>query len=278
MKTYSVWIGALALSAGVCLADVEHRDTIQRSFPRPGAGKLVIDNINGSIKVSTHSGSDVRVTAREHWTADTPEDLEKGRREVRLDISQAGSDVRLYVDGPFRCRENCGGFHGYQGYRVRYDFDVSVPRDTALTLKTVNQGDISVEGTRGAFEVRNVNGGIGMKNVAGSGSVHTVNGRVTVDLAENPSSPLSFKTINGEVTVSFLPGLSADLRIKTFHGEIYTDFETTGLPGGSLEVERKSGRSVYRTNRFTGVRVGAGGPEHRFETLNGTIRILKKGS
>ena len=64
-------------------------------------------------------------------------------------------------------------------YDVHFDFTIRVPRDVALRLCTINGGDVIVNGTRGDFDVDNVNGLIEMRGVAGSGSAHTVNGPVT---------------------------------------------------------------------------------------------------
>ena len=61
---------------------------------------------------------------------------------------------------------------------MTYDFEIKVPAATFLRLGTVNGGDIRVENTTGDFDVGNVNGGIEMREVAGSGLVHTVNGKI----------------------------------------------------------------------------------------------------
>jgi hypothetical protein len=57
---------------------------------------------------------------------------------------------------------------------------------------------------------------------------------------------------------------------------MYTDFDTTALPALMPVSERKQGKFVYKSDRSAGVRVGGGGPELRFETLNGDIRILQR--
>jgi hypothetical protein len=80
------------------------------------------------------------------------------------------------------------------------------------------------------------------------------------------------------VDVSFLDGLSADFAMKTMNGGLYTDFDVQPLPGKVAAAgERKDGRFVYRANEFTRVRVGSGGPEIAFETLNGNVRAHRSG-
>jgi hypothetical protein len=269
---------SLALAAGVVCADVEHKDSRQMSYTLPANGKLIVDNVHGAVHVTAHSGREVRVAVQEHWRADTQEKLAEGRRDVKLDATQDGGTVKLFVNGPFRCCNGGVHFHEDPGYRVRYDFEISVPADTSLDLRTINEGDINAQGTRGGFEARNVNGPIELVDVAGPGLVRTVNGRIHVAFAQNPTTPLSCKTINGEVAVEFQPDVSADFRFKTQNGHAYTDFEVAALPGEPVKVEKSRRKAVYRLNQFTGVRIGqGGGPEHRFETLNGNIRILKRG-
>jgi hypothetical protein len=271
---------SLSLALTVVCAEVEHKESRQLSYTMPASGKLIVDNVFGGIRVTSHSGREVRVNVEEHWTADTQEKLADGRKQVRLDATQDGNMVKLYVDGPFRCSDCCCNCcsRGDRGYRVRHHFEIAVPVDTALELKTVNGGSITAQGTRGDFDLRNVNGQIEVQDIAGSGNVHTVNGRIRVAFAENPRAPLSFKTINGEVAVEFQPGVSGDFRFRTRNGQAYTDFDIAALPAEPVQVEREGGKSVFRMNHFSGVRIGpGGGPEHRFETLNGNIRILKRG-
>jgi len=138
-------------------------------------------------------------------------------------------------------------------------------------------GDVRVESTTGDFDVANVNGGIEMREVAGSGPVHTVNGKISVLFARNPAKNCSFKTVNGSIETSFRPGLAADVRVKTFNGQAYTDFDVIPLPALSPVSERRDGKFIYRTDRSTGLRIGNGGPEFNFDTLNGSIRIINRG-
>ncbi len=132
----------LSISAGLLLAcltplaaaDVEQNETIQKNYSLPGAAprKVVVDNVDGSIQLTGYAGSEVRLTAHKRLRADNAEAAEQANREIKLDISQDANTVRFYVDGPFRCKN--GGVHIDRdpGYRVKYDFELQVPRDTAI--------------------------------------------------------------------------------------------------------------------------------------------------
>ena len=108
--------------------------------------------------------------------------------------------------------------------------------------------------------------------MAGSGLVSTLNGKVKVTFSKNPAKATQFKTLNGSVDVYFQNGLNADLKFKKLNGGIYSDFEVTALPQ-TVAGDSKNGRFVYRSDRQTAGRVGKGGPELSFDTLNGSIRL-----
>jgi len=40
--------------------------------------------------------------------------------------------------------------------------------------------------------------------------------------------------------------------------------------------EQRDGKFVYRSDRFSGVRVGQGGPELRFDAFNGNIHVRER--
>ena len=70
--------------------------------------------------------------------------------------------------------------------------------------------------------------------------------------------------------------LAAEFRFKTFNGNVYTDYELTQMPPKEPQQDRRNGRFVFRSDRFTNARVGVGGPEIMIDTLNGDIRVLQR--
>lgn len=276
MKTLLVLMSALSLAYAY---DEREKETVKQTFP---AAKWVeVDDVWGSIHVTGYNGQDIQMTVEKTIEADSSARTDAARREVKLDTTQSADRLKLYVDGPFRC--HCGDGHngvsdsGRRGYRVVYDFDLKVPAGTSVELATVNGGKVEVKDVSGDFDISNVNGGIELKEVAGSGQAHTVNGGVKVTFAKNPQKDCSFKSVNGSLEASFRPGLSADVRVKTFNGEAFTDFDAASLPVSAASAERRDGKFVYRSNHFSAFRIGSGGPEFKFDTLNGSIRIINRG-
>ena len=253
------------------------------NFAAGGGRILDVRNTNGFIKVEGTNDSSVQMSIHKVIRAETRDDLAQAQGEVQLNFRDGAPRVEATVID--RRGHVCGEPWRDDGerwdrvhYDVRFDFTIRVPRDAAVRLCTINGGDVTVTGTRGDFDVSNVNGLIDMNRVAGSGRAHTVNGPVTVTFTANPKQPSSFKSVNGNIDVTFLQGLSADFAMKTFNGGLFTDFDVQPLaspsPGGA---ERRNGRFVYRGNEFTRVRVGGGGPEITFETLNGNVRTRRAG-
>src|SRR5215467_3511333 len=165
-------------------------ETIQRSFSvfgGSGPQKLLVDNISGYIHVTGYNGSEIQVKAQERIGADSQEALGAAKRDVKLDMSQQGNFVRLYVDGPFRSG-NGVNYRGddYYGYRVAFDYDINVPVATEVVLKTINDGDIVVKKTSGDYDINGLNGGIEMDEIAGSGTVRTLNGPLKIVFSRNP--------------------------------------------------------------------------------------------
>jgi hypothetical protein len=264
---------------------VREQETIRKTFTVGAAHKLLdVDNVFGSIEVVGGQSDQVQLVVNKSIRAESKERMEAAQKEVTLDITDQPDLLKFYVNGPFRCNCNncdgdgcCGGWHGDRGYVVKMDFQLQVPRSIDLKLRTVNMGRVSVRDVMGNFSVKNVNGGIEMQDVGGGQALaRTVNGGVKVIFRENPKENSDFGTINGPVELYFVRGLSADFRFKTMNGHIYSDFEMTSLPAKAATSERRDGKFIFRTDRYTGGRVGGGGMEIKADNLNGDIRVLER--
>jgi hypothetical protein len=269
MKKTTLALTALALF-GLFLAAHDHdyavqeKEELSKTFKVADASQtaeVIVDNVWGSIRVEGTSGRDVILTVQKTMLAKSKEKLQKAKEEVKLDITEKGNTLDIYVDGPFRCRDHELLWSRMQkdpGYIVQYDFALKVPFRTKLVISTVNEGNIEVKNVEGDFEVENVNG------------------EVRVVFKRAPAGKCSFGSVNGDLAISFPADLSADFRIKTFNGEVYSDFPVTYLPAAPAVREETKGKVVFKSDRFFGVRAGKGGPEIKMDTLNGDILIKKR--
>lgn len=278
-------IGVTALALAGTLLHASHwsretREPFHYTFSNDKT--LDVDNVDGTIDIIGDGGNTIRVDGERVTHAEDQPALDRAKRDVKLDVNEKDGTAQFYVNGPFRNNSRADDFHGFHihnddhDYEVAYNFTVHVPRETALRLRTVN-GEIKTGDTRGKFDVSGVNGSVSMTGVSGYGSLRTVNGRVSVAFRESPKQACEFKTVNGAIDASFPPNLAAELHLKTMNGGAFTDFETSAaLPATAEAGERANGRFVFRPNRGSVVRVGQGGPELSFETLNGAINIRKE--
>lgn len=260
---------------------VQDSEKSQRTFTLTGgeAPRLLVDNVSGYVHVTGYSGATVQVSVNKRLQAVNDSAMAEAKRDVKLDMNQQGNFVRLYVDGPFR-DGNGVNYRGddYYGYRVSFDYDIQVPAGTELVLKTISDGDIEVKRTTGDFTVSGVNGGIDMQEVAGAGVVRTVNGPVKVGFTKNPGKECEFRSVNGTIDVYFQPGLNADMTFRTVNGGVYTDFDVTTRPVNATSTNNVDGKTLYRVDRRNmTARTGNGGPEFKFDTVNGSIRLRSKG-
>jgi len=272
---------ALSFSFSAFGKDVEEKQTLRKVIAfdaASGAREVEVDNFEGSIRVTGYDGRELQLVVNETLEADSEEKAQAARRDVRLDITQTNNSVRCYVDGPFRCRNGSISFRGWKhyGYKVQYDFELRVPQQTGIHVKTVNGRDIEIEKTSGNFDVENINGGIQMTEVSGAGRVYALNGKVRVRFLENPKADCYFGSLNGNVEVSFRPKLSANARLKTFNGKAYSDFPVSYLAADKPITKSENGKFIYKSGEFEGVRIGEGGPELKFDAFNGNIRILSR--
>jgi len=233
---------------------------------------LEAELVSGSIIVKGYAGKEVIVEAttrgggREHEGRKVPEGMKRiDARSTNLSVEEKGNRVTIESDS----------IHGAT------DLTIQVPIETSVKLGTVNAGEIRVEGIRGSLEVENTNGKITLLNVSGSVVAETVNGGVTVVLDQvAPDKPMSFTTLNGTLDVTLPPTAKARLKLNTENGEVYSDFDIAmEASKASTQVSddrSKGGKYKIKMEKAVYGTINGGGPEYRFNTLNGAIYLRKK--
>ncbi len=269
MKTYS--IGALALTLAA-LAAAQDKVTVPLSSPNQPA-TIKVSQVHGSITVVAGQPGQVIVdTAAGSSSRSSRRGPEPPPGMHRIDTDRDGLDVTEE-----RNVVTVQTGHAGMGSNV----NIVVPPNASLNLHTVNGGEINVTGISGEIETDIVNGSINLKNVAGSVVAHSVNGSITVNLDRiTGDKPMSFTTLNGKIDVTLPAATKARLRLKSERGNIFTDFDVKLEPDGTkptVEDGRGSdGKYRIRIDRSVYGSINGGGPEYRFETMNGSITIRKK--
>src|SRR2546425_1741978 len=261
----SAWSGALVWSQDA------NGDRITVSWSDPSRpGLLKVNLIQGGITVKTHSGNNVIVEGRS-----------RGGNNRRPAPPDAGGLRR--IDGPASGlvveESNNVISVATQSFSRFVDLDIQVPSKTSLNLKTMNGGNIVIEGVDGEIEVTNMNGGGTLNNISGSVVAHLMNGKVVASLRQTTANkPMAFTSMNGNIDVTLPPSLKANMKMRTDNGEIYSDFDIQNPPSnGPTTTDNRSRGGPFRVELDKNVlgAVNGGGPDFDLRTLNGNIYIRK---
>ncbi len=266
MKIFS--IGALALTVAA-LAAAQDKVTVPLANPSQPV-TVKVNQVNGSITVVAGKAGEIVVEtgASQKTSRRTPEPppgmhrIGGGRDGV--EVSQEGNVVTVQTG-----RWGMGG-----------NTTLQVPANSSLNLTSVNGGPLDVTGISGEIEADIVNGSIHLKGVSGTVVAHSVNGGITVTMDKvTADKPMSFTTLNGKIDVTLPGDTKARLRLKSERGTIYSDFDVKLEADGKATVDDGKGAEAkyrIRVDRSVNGTINGGGPEYRFESMNGNIVIHKK--
>lgn len=275
---------AIALIGPPAASAAERREELRREYTlAAGQRSVEIDNVFGSVRVRAGGGDRVTVVVRQWAKSRRESELATAFEEITFEERQNGGRLELAQDGPFRCdggrNRRWGNCDWDPDYEVSWEWEVTVPADVDLEVSSVNDGDVSVEGVRGAVEATNVNGEVHVRGLAAEARVTSVNGDVSAEFVRVPEAGGSFETVNGEIELTLPADAQAEVSFETMNGEIFSDFEVEAVAQRTLadEGERgRGGRRSYKLDRDAVVRIGAGGPRFDCETLNGDIVVRSR--
>ena len=100
-----------------------------------------------------------------------------------------------------------------------------------------------------------------VKGVRGRQRLHTFSGEIDVADAEGG---INAETFSGDIAVQLVQGASASIDFDTFSGDLDPKVPISYRPTGN--------RRFGPGGRFRGD-IGSGGPEYRFKTFSGDVRI-----
>jgi cytoskeletal protein CcmA (bactofilin family) len=221
------------------------QQVFDRTYSLRQGGAFALANVNGGVRIEGWDREQVEVKAVK-TALHQSEDLNRVQIEVQSDGEQVGVNTK-YPSG--------------SGVQVTVEYEIHVPyRLRWAAVSTVN-GDVHVQGVRGAGTLNSVNGNVEVVDSEGRFNGITTNGDVRMQLRSVPQGgPVSLRTINGSVVLSIPQGTNLDVRVVNRNGDFRSDFPLTTL-------------GAYTSSRFRG-RMGAGGGEVFMSTVNGAIRLV----
>ena len=140
------------------------------------------------------------------------------------------------------------------------EFEIKVPRNTHLIIRTQIGGDIEVNGVEGDLDINCMNGEVTLRDIASSAVVNSMNGETRASFKRAPTKPVSLTSMNGEIDVRLPSDTKANLRMRTHNGSIRTNFsagalqtkpeKATGRVNSDLaEADRELARGTARLDR-----------------------------
>jgi hypothetical protein len=219
-----------------------------------------VRGINGQMRATTASGSEVELVAIRSGRRNDPE-------SVKIEVVPHAGGVTVCAVYPSRddsrpneCKPG-GGHMNTRNNDVNVEWELRIPRDVNFEGRTVN-GSIVAE-VDGRAAVSTVNGRIEV--IAGTlTEATTVNGSIQATVKSNVNSPddIKLSTVNGSVHLDLPEGVNANVSARTVNGGISSEFT-------EIEVQRKWGP------RHAEGRLGHGGRDLELSTVNGGIRITR---
>lgn len=208
---------AVAAAVPVSHGEENGANTASIAFSRPNAPRTVrIEAMNGQVSVVGADVSDVTVhSSNDVVRKDT-------RRDDGLRVIAAANAFNLTErDNVVHLTQDSGSLFSGGG-----DFEVTVPRDTAVLVKIAINGSATVRDLTGDIEISNLNGPVTLDNVVGGVAVDTMNGEISARysaLAEGKSH--SFSSMNGKIVLRLPASAKASFRLRAQNGTVATDFD-----------------------------------------------------
>jgi DUF4097 and DUF4098 domain-containing protein YvlB len=286
---------ALVLATVLVPAWALAQTPVDRKRPAAASGKVTIENMSGSVKVTGWDRAEVQV---------------KGTLGEGAELSFAGGENQTSIEVEAEHGNPMG---------IKSDLEVLVPSGSSVSIEgfsstivvsgvtgsvsaeTVN-GSITQSGTAKGVELQSVNGAIEVTKASGRIQAEAVNGAVTV---RDASGELEASTVNGKLLVTggsfdrvalesvsggvrFEAGLSAKaaLSVESVSGSVElffpagfgAEFSVSTFSGA---ITNELGPAAEKSSRWTPEKelsftTGSGGARVSVETLSGAVSIRKR--
>ena len=246
-------------------------------------------NINGDLNAEGYEGEEIIITGTKIVTSKprligdfNPDEIYldrlDGENSIFIFVRQPGVEAKIDGD-ELHYNYNRKKRNRFDDERLDFEFNLrlKIPRHLMAEISTINAGEVVVDGMMNGVEANNVNGNVFVNNAGGKVDANTVNGNIRVDFAEVPDRDSEFHTINGTIEVYAPKTLSAVVTFKSLHGELYTDFDNIEYLPNRVN-KSQDGTTRYSIEQTAPIQIGNGGPELRFQLLNGNAYIKQRKS
>ncbi|HEY0385832.1 MAG TPA: DUF4097 family beta strand repeat-containing protein, partial [Pyrinomonadaceae bacterium] len=232
----------------------EVREEFHQTYPLAAGGRVALENIDGSVRITVWDRNEVKVDAVKR--AYNRERL--GEANIRINSNAESIDISTeYPERNYRF--NTGDER--RNSLASVDYTLTVPRTARLDALELVSGDLMIEGVTGDVKASLVNGGVTARGLMGEAKLSTVNGRLEATFDRlSEAKAISLGSVNGPLTLVIPSDSNVQLRANTVHGSISNEF--------GLRVRH----GEYIGSDLAGT-LGQGGPRVRLANVNGPISI-----
>jgi len=239
-----------ALLATACVPMETRSARFEKKWPAAGIARLDVHEVNGTISVDGNSPGEISMIAVVHSRGVRPNPKQEFDGYLRAELDGDSLSIRT---------QNERGIHfGFWGRGVRVDYELRVPPNVGLELRTVN-------------------GKIATRAISGETKATTVNGEV--DIEATGSNEVAAKTVNGRVSCRFLDDFHG-ARLGTVNGRVLAVLPPTASFLGDFSQVNGDFEAAFPLNihshpgsRRVSGDVNGGKYALRISTVNGDIKV-----
>ena len=230
------------------------REEFHQTYPLSPGGRVSLENINGSVRISAWDRNEVKVDAVK--LAHRRDRLE----EVKIVVNADPNSLHVETEYPSRMQNFNGDDYDNP---ATVEYALSVPRGARVDSIELINGDLNIDGVTGDVKASSINGRLSAHELGGEVRLSTVNGKLDATFGRLVAmKAISLSSVNGPLSLTIPSDSNAELKADTVHGAITNDF---GLPVRQGEY----------VGRDLAGQLGAGGTRIKLGNVNGQISIRR---
>ena len=246
-------LGVFSLLTSLAMADVKETEEFALDI-NPG-GRISLENINGDIRITGNEGDTVNIIASKK--AGKQEYMD----ELKIVVDADSDYIRIETRHPSNKDSWLNWGNNHSG---SVSYVLTVPAGVNLDkISTVN-GDVEISSMSGKVKAETVNGDLIASGLVADVDLETVNGGIDADFDSlGASQRVSAEAVNGRIVLKLPADASARLHAETINGSIDADDFDLDIDKGFIGRECDG-------------QIGGGDARIELDTVNGSIRIVKK--
>ncbi len=245
-------------------AQAQAERVISNTYELDPDGKVTVDTYKGSIHIEGWDKAMVSMEARIESHDDDEDDARESTEmvDILVDSHQGSFRVETSYDRLERKRDRHSFWSGWSHELPSVHYTLKVPRGATVVVDDYKSSS-DITGLTSTLTFETYKGDARVKDHRGRIRLETYKGDIDVDFPVKPFES-SFETYKGDITVRLPRESGFDVRLDLGRrADLVSDFD----------IEERRSRWDDDDDRRFGDSVNGGGPQIRFESTKGTIRL-----